>query len=55
MFTVQITEQRVTGGKPNTYRETITAKDENHLEKIRQAARKSATVGGTQKIKVTRI
>lgn len=52
MFTVQITEQRVTNGKPNTYRETLIAKSEGHLEQIRQTARKSATPGGTQRIKV---
>ena len=55
MFKVTITEQRVNNGKPNTYRETITAKDESHLERIRRTAREQATTGGSQTIKVTRI
>lgn len=52
MFKVTITENRINNGRPNTYRETITAKDEAHLEQIRRTARENRTEGGSQSIKV---
>lgn len=55
MFKVTITEQRVNNGRPNTYRETIIAKNENHLEAIRRNCREQRTEGSSQTIKVKSI
>lgn len=55
MFKVTIIEQRITAGKPDTYRESIIAKNEDHLARIRRNAQEQATTGGSQVIKVKRI
>lgn len=52
MFKVTITENRVNNGRPNTYRETIVARNEEHLELIRRTARENRTKGGSQIIRV---
>jgi hypothetical protein len=55
MYKVEIVEEgRWPMTRPNDiYRETVTAKDETHAQAIREAARKSATVGSSQTITVT--